>query len=120
MTSVLFGVLTANNFEPSADNASGRTWPLSNSMKDGAADAESETIAARNNAPPAINHRPQRATPPERLTMILSVARPILCMARGSGCRGGLDCTRCYEELAPLSGGGGSGLHGQDVVVLCC
>src|SRR5687768_14309047 len=88
MTSVLLGVLTANNFEPSADNASGRTWPLSNSMKDGAADAESENIAASNNAPPAINHRPQWATPPERLTMILSVARPILYVARGSGLPG--------------------------------
>jgi hypothetical protein len=35
MTSVPFGVLTANNLLPSADSASGRTWPLSNVMKEG-------------------------------------------------------------------------------------
>src|SRR3989344_1283944 len=36
-SSVLLGVLTANSFVPSADRASGRTWPLSKAMKSGAA-----------------------------------------------------------------------------------
>ena len=37
MSSVLFGVLTANRRVPSGDCAIGRTWPLSKAMKPGAA-----------------------------------------------------------------------------------
>jgi len=74
MTSVLFGVLTANSLEPSLDSASGRTWPLSNATNDGAANAVGVTIAVNNKA---ASRRPARATSPSPLLMIFSVARPI-------------------------------------------
>src|SRR5262249_12371635 len=40
ISSVAFGVLTANSLVPSGDSAIGRTWPLSNSRNDGDVTAE--------------------------------------------------------------------------------
>jgi hypothetical protein len=64
----LFGVLTANSLEPSLDNASGRTCPLSNAMNEGAATA-GVIVVASHNAPLASIQCSGRATPPERLNM---------------------------------------------------
>src|SRR5262245_41228429 len=58
MTSVSFGVFTANNLDPSADSASGRTWPVSNVMNDGGAGVAS---GATQQAPIAAVRVSQRA-----------------------------------------------------------
>jgi hypothetical protein len=54
------GVFTANSLAPSGDMAIGRTWPLSNSTKEGPLD-EPETDAGKNstqvNAQMADNQR---------------------------------------------------------------
>src|ERR1044071_1949721 len=60
ISSVPFGVLTANSLVPSGDSAIGRTWPLSNSRNDGEVDAWAASKVVGSEA----EHDAHRAAPP--------------------------------------------------------